>query len=294
MAMKPYPSNTLIFYVDERVLTEEIKLAIRRSWTHIGETLVRSHPASEGDPCNFVHVMVKYGTRKYLASDGGEADENWSERMEQHLASTMRKFGNNMIAFNRHQRKVGEPELCFDHIEFSLEAGALLLEFRLDSNGSLPVSCAQVATRVRTALGEGSLGEPSRVRIPSMGSYERQALAAARARAEAERLAAEEEERRLAEEESERAALEADREERFMESPELVAQVEAEEAQESSRSASPLEVAPLTAEEWEAEYGIKEVDFEIVYDLWDVVGKDGSSREYDPEADRFLEEEGEE
>lgn len=287
MAMKPYPSNTLIFYVDERVLTDEIKLALKRSWTHIGETLVRSHPASEGDPFNYVHVMVKYGTRKYLKADGGESDAYWNERMEQHLLSTMRKFGSNMIAFNRHQRKVEEAELPVDYIEFSLEGGSLMLEFRLDSNGSLPVSCAGIATKIRAALNEGAIGDAARVRVPSVASYERQAAAAAAAKAEAERIAAEEEAARLASEEAEKEALEAEMEERFMESPELVAQVEEEEAQ-MPKASSPLEIAPLTDEEWEAEYGIAEVDFEIAYDLWDVVSADGSAREYDPEAGSFV------
>lgn len=294
MAMKPYPSNLIIFNVDERVLDEGMKLALKRSWTHIGEILVRSHAGDDDTPpCNFLHVMVKYGTRRYLRCDGGEADENWSERMEQHLLSTMRKISGNTVAFNRRQRKTGDPELALDFIEFELEAGALTFEFRLDSNGCVPVSCARIATEVREALSAGALGEPVRVRIPSARSYSEQARAHAEAKAaEAAREAAAEEER-LAAEAAAREAAEIEAEELFMESPVLVAEAQREEAakaeaEASAHADSPLEVAPLTEEEWEAEYGVPDVEFEIDRTLWEAVYADGTTREFDSAARQFV------
>ena len=290
MAMKPYPSNLIIFNVDERVLDEGMKLALKRSWTHIGEILVRSHAGDDDTPpCNFLHVMVKYGTRRYLRCAGGEADENWSERMEQHLLSTMRKISGNTVAFNRRQRKTGDPELALDFIEFELEAGALTLEFRLDSNGCVPVSCARIATEVREALSAGALGEPVRVRIPSARSYSAHAEAKA---AEAAREAADEEER-LAAKAAAREAAEIEAEELFMESPVLVAEAQREEAakaeaEASAHADSPLEVAPLTEEEWEAEYGVPDVEFEIDRTLWEAVYADGTTREFDSAARQFV------
>lgn len=291
MAIKPYPSNLIIFYIDERTLDSELTLAIKRSWTHIGDILVRPRPAGEDEPlCNYIHVMVKYGTRHYLAAGDAEADGNWNERVQHHLLSSIRKIGNNCIAFNRQQRKTGDPEIAFDYIEFSLESGALALEFRLDSNSSLPTSCADVATEIRAALAAGTLGDPVRVRVPSRRSYALQAQAAAAAKAEAEARAAEEAaaEAEAREEEEEKAS------ERFMESPELAAEVrEEEEQEERERPHSPLEVSPLTAEEWEALYGVPDVDFDIDYDIWEAVYKDGTSREYDPASGAFIEEEDE-
>lgn len=295
MAVKPYPSNLIIFYVDERTLDHELTLAIRRSWTHIGDILVRPRPAEEGEePLSYIHVMVKFGTRHYLPAGDEQADENWADRIEHHLLSSMRKIGNNCIAFNRQQRKTGNPEIPFEHIEFSLEAGALTLEFRLDSNCSLPESCAEIATQIRTTIGEGKLGEPVRVRVPSRASYARQAQAAALAKAEEEARAAEEEAARLAAEAEEREQAEEEAAERFMESPEMAEEVRKEEEQEAAEQPhSPLEVAPLTPEEWEALYGVPDVDFAIDYDIWEAVYADGTSREFDPEAGAFLEQEGE-
>ncbi len=291
MAVTPYPSNLIIFDIDERVLDKPLKLALKRSWTHISDMLVRSHAAEpHADPCNFVRVMVKYGARRYLAAGDEQADALWSERMEQHLLSTMRNISNNAIAFNRQQRNSKEPELSLDYMEISLESGALVLEFRLDSNASLPVECARIATRIRTELGSGALGSPERVRVPSTRSYADQALAWAQAKEAEEARLSREREEKAAEEEEARKAAEEEAEERFMESPELSARVKDEEdrLEEKDRATSPLEVAPLSSEEWEALYGVKDADFAIAYDIWEVVYPDGSSKEYDPEGRRFI------
>lgn len=291
MTVKPYPSNTIIFDVDDRVLDEEMKLALRRSWTHIGEILVRSHTGSEDDkPQSSIRVMVKYGTRPYLKSDGADADANWTERLEPYLKSTIRKIGSNTIAFNRRQRKTGDSEFVPDTLEFVLEGGSLVLEYRLPSNGNLPVSCASIATNVREALNAGVLGEPARIRIPSVRSYELQAARYAQAKAEAEAReaggpAVEAETAAMPETVAE--VEPAEDELAFIESPELVEAVEEEEAA-AAKTDSPFEITPLSEEEWEAEYGDIEADFEIDYSLWDAVFADGTAREFDPSTNQFL------
>ncbi len=314
MAMKPYPSNLIIFDIDEREFTQDMKLAIMRSWTHIGQVLVRTHQAlevraeasgvtsagegaaiegasaegtpAEGTPAenlpsdavNFMHVMVKFGTRHYLYSSDDESDENWNDRMEHHLLSTMRKIGENNIAFNRTQRRQGEPELRVSYIEFELEQGAFTLEFTLDSNSALPDECAKVATSVRALLNAGELGEPVRVRMPSKASLAAQAQLAAQRKAEAEAAEAQ----RLAEEE---AAARAEAEARaaevdFVEEPELVEVSAAEELAADAQKVSPLEVAPMTEEEWEANYGVPDVDFDIDYSVGEAVYADGTTKEF--------------
>lgn len=280
MAIKPYPSNIIIFNVDERVLDNDMKLALKRSWTHIGEILIRPHTANESpDPISFIHVTVKYGTRPYLRSGIEDSDANWTERMEQHLLSTMRKVSSNVVAFNRRQRKYGDPDLAFDFIEFELEAGSLTLEFHLDSNGCLPSSCAGVATEIRDALNTGALGEPVRVKAPSARSYQEQAAAFAEAASTAEPLDEMEEEAE-GDDEAQDDLL-------FVEAPELAAEIEREEAEEAKKD-SPFEVAPLTEEEWELEYGVNEADFAIDYRMWEVVSADGASQEFDSQTKMFV------
>ncbi len=314
MAMKPYPSNLIIFDMANEGFDEELKLDLVRSWTHVGEILVRTHTTSEGEtPKNVIHIKVKYGARPYLAADGGESDANWAERMEQHILSTMRKVSNNLIAHNRRRRREGLAEIPFASMEFELERGAVTFEFLLDSNGAVPTECAHMATHIRAALAAGTLGQAVRVVAPSPEAYSEQAAQAAeerRAREEAEAAAAAE---KAAAEEAARQEAEAQAQERFMESPELVqaeqeredaaAQDGADEAAESEdgkageaegeedpydRRVSPLEVPPLSREEWDALYGTREADFAVDYHLWRVVYADGSTREFDSQAEAFV------
>ena len=131
------------------------------------------------------------------------------------------------------------------------------------------MSCARVATEVREALSAGALGDPVRVRIPSARSYSEQARAHAEAKAaEAAREAAARGGAFGRRGWAAREAAEIEAEELFMESPVLVAEAQREEAakaeaEASAHADSPLEVAPLTEEEWEAEYGVPDVEFEI-------------------------------
>lgn len=287
MAVRPYPSNTIILYIDERFMNRELKLALDRSWTHVGDTIVRTHtPPEDVDPYNFIHVKVKYGTRNYLLSDScEEADANWEERMEKHLSNTIVKIGNNTKVFNRNQRKEDAADVVFDHIEISLESGALTLQFRLDSNSDLPVECAHIASQIRTLLNAGILGEGvKRVIVPSLHSYEQQenAFLDRAALIEAEKAAAEDAARK-AEEEARIAAEEA-AEELFLESPSLAEEhVVAEETEKET-----VGVTPLTPEEWEAEYGFEPADFAIDYQQWELVYDDGSHRSFDSSQTSFL------
>ena len=319
MALKPYPSNLIVFDMAADGFDEELKLDLVRSWTHISEVLVRTHTTPEGQtPRNVIHIKVKYGCRPYLAVDGGESDANWSERMEQHILATMRKVSSNLVAHNRRRRREGLAEIPFASMEFELERGAVTFEFLLDSNGAVPTECAHMATHIRAALAAGTLGQAVRVTAPSPEAYEKQATAAAQerhAREEAEEAAAAE---KAAAEEAAREEAEAQAQERFMESPELVqAEREREEAAQSEvgenqkapeandgeagadaedneaedpydRRVSPLEVPPLSRQEWDALYGTREADFAVDYHLWRVVYADGSTREFDSQAEAFV------
>ena len=295
MALKPYPSNLIVFDMCSEEFDEELKLDIVRSWTHIGEVLVRTHNTPEGQrPCNVIHIKVKYGCRPYLKVDGGESDANWAERMEQHILSTMRKVSSNLIAHNRRRRRENLPQIAFRSMEFELERGALTLEFLLDSNGAVPTECAHMASDIRAALAAGKLGQAVRVVAPSPNAYANQVEAA---RIEREAREAQEQAKaaeQQAQEDQARREAEAEAQERFMESPELV---EAEEKREEAAKeeqegeddrVSPLEVAPLSREEWDALYGVRDADFKVDYRIWQVVDARGGTREFDSLARAFV------
>lgn len=295
MALKPYPSNLIVFDMCTEEFDEELKLDIVRSWTHIGEVLVRTHDTPEGQQSrNVIHIKVKYGCRPYLKVDGGESDANWAERMEQHILSTMRKVSNNLIAHNRRRRREYLPEIRFWSMEFELERGVLMLEFLLDSNGAVPIECAHMASDIRAALAAGELGQAVRVVAPSPNAYADQAEAARverEAREAQERAKAVEQE---AQEAEARQEAEAEAQERFMESPEMVeAEEKREEGTKEERAGeddrvSPLEVAPLSREEWDALYGVHDADFKVDYHIWQVIDAQGGTREFDSIAHAFV------
>jgi hypothetical protein len=289
MTVRPYPSNTIILHIDERLMSKELKLALERSWAHVADTIIRTHSAPQAtDPYNFIHVFVKYGTRRYLLSESSEdADANWNERMEKHIFNTIAKVGNNTKIYNRRQRKGGQKETSFEYLEIALESGALVLEFRLDSNSDLPLECAHIASHIRTIFNRGSFGENlRRVIIPSPESYRQQkaAFLDATAQREAEKAAADEAARLAAQEA--REAAESDAEEQFLESPELLREFEEKQKKEGEQEA--VVVEPLTASEWEAEYGFDDPDFEIDYHLWELIYEDGSSRGFNSLEESFI------
>lgn len=295
MALKPYPSNLIVFDICSEEFDEELKLDIVRSWTHIGEVLVRTHDTPEGQQSrNVIHIKVKYGCRPYLKVDEGESDANWAERMEQHILSTMRKVSNNLIAHNRRRRREDLPEITFWSMEFELERGALMLEFLLDSNGAVPTECARMASDIRAALAAGELGQAVRVVAPSPNAYANQVEAA---RIEREAREAQEQAKAVeqqAQEDQVRQEAEAEAQERFMESPELVEaegkreeEAKEEQAAENDR-VSPLEVAPLSREEWDALYGVHDADFKVDYHIWQVIDAQGGTREFDSIAHAFV------
>ena len=323
MALKPYPSNLIIFDMANEGFDEELKLDLVRSWTHISEVLVRTHTTPEGEePKNVIHIKVKYGARPYLAVDGGESDANWAERMEQHILATMRNVSSNLVAHNRRRRREGLAEIPFASMEFELERGAMTFEFLLDSNGAVPAECAHMATHIRAALAAGTLGQAVRVVAPSPEAYAEQAAAAEQERHAREEAEAAEKAEKAAAEEAARVQAEEKAQERFMESPELVQAEDAREASEGAgtqdggaatdggaedtggeggegdaeeapedpydRRVSPLEVPPLSREEWDALYGTHEADFTVDYHLWRVVYADGSTREFDSQAEAFV------
>lgn len=278
---QPRPSATLILDIDERLYSEDVKLEVSRCYAYVCTTLVRTHPAGEGEPQNTARILAKLGTRKYVHSADEGADELWNDVMERWIYNEFHKIGNNMVIYNRRQREIGGTELYFDWIEVELENGALNLEFRMDSTSFIAPEHSELCTQVRDALNAGTLGEDVvRVWLPSEASYAKQQAAYEEAKAEMEaQKAAEEaakaEAERQAAEEAEKAAEEA-----FLESPELVA--EEEEAEEG-------ETYEEIRAEVEEKFALPEADFAIDYAVWTVEYADGTRRDFDSVAGAFVE-----
>ena len=307
---KPHPSMALLLDLDERQVTNDLRLEIDRCYSYLGTPVVRTHPAAEGAPENTLRMTVRVGAREYLDSSVEGADELWNDYVEHWLLNQVHAVENQMKIFNRRQREEGKPELMFTWLEVELQGGRLRVRLHLDSTCGIDPNDSIWVSRVRQALNEGRLGAGvTMVTLPSAASYEAQyaaGMAALVARKQAEEVAA----RAAAEAaEAEAAAAEAAAEDSFMASPALVAQAEAEKqaAEEASdlvvqaRIAEDLAAAERddsekTAEEIVAEriaeeahlgediqkkYALPDADFPLVFDQWTVTYADGSTRDFD-------------
>lgn len=280
----PHPSLTLVLDIDERLDSEELRLEIGRCYTHVCLTLVRTHPACEGEPQNIARFLVKMGTRSYWNSSDEGADELWNGIVERWIGNELYKVGNNMRIFNRRQRDEGREPLDFHWVELDLQNGQIAVLLRCDSTSAVDLEASKMVTMLRDACNEGALGDGvARVLMPSPASYEQQREAglAAKAQREAEEAA------RL-QEEAERAAAEAAAAERiaeeaFLESPALSAHQgdEAGEAPEEADAVGGGEVV-------EDLYALDEADFALEYRVWQVEYADGSVRIFDSETGSFA------
>ena len=70
MTVRPYPSNTVILHVDDRVLDREMKLALKRSWTYVADAVVRANHVAEG---NEAQVEGEAQGAETQVAEGGEA-----------------------------------------------------------------------------------------------------------------------------------------------------------------------------------------------------------------------------
>ena len=202
---QPRPSLTLILDLDERLDSEDVRLEIDRCYSYVGSTLVRTHPACDGEPQNIMRFLVKLGTRRYLRAEDEGADELWNDVMERWFYNELYKVSNNMLIYNRRQREVGNPQLVFDWIDVELQNGQLHALLHCDNVSGIRPETSELLTQLRAAYNEGALGEDVvRAYLPAPASYEEQKAAGLAAKAErdaqkAAGLAAAEEEARALE-----------------------------------------------------------------------------------------------
>ena len=156
---QPRPSLTLILDLDERLDSEDVRLEIDRCYSYVGSTLVRTHPACDGEPQNIMRFLVKLGTRRYLRAEDEGADELWNDVMERWFYNELYKVSNNMLIYNRRQREVGNPQLVFDWIDVELQNGQLHALLHCDNVSGIRPETSELLTQLRAAYNEGALGE---------------------------------------------------------------------------------------------------------------------------------------
>lgn len=281
----PHPSLTLVLDIDERLDSEELRLEIGRCYTHVCLTLVRTHPACEGEPRNIARFLVKMGTRSYWNSSDEGADELWNGIVERWIGNELYKVGNNMRIFNRRQLDAGREPLDFHWVELDLQNGRIAVLLRCDSTSAVDPEASKTVTTLRDACNKGALGDGAvRVLMPSPASYEQQREAglAAKAQREAEEAARLQAEVERAADEA--AAAERIAEEAFLESPTLSGARQGDDAAAADDAA-----AVGGGEVVEDLYALDEADFALEYRMWQVEYADGSVRIFDSETDSFAE-----
>lgn len=266
---------TLILDLDERVDCEELRLEIGRSYAYVGSTLVRTHAAAGEDaPAeNTMRMLVKLGTRQYLAAGEEGSDELWNDVMRDWFRNQFRKLGNQALIYNKRQKEIeGGRELAFTWLEVDLQNGTLPVRLHMNDVSGIAEDAADMLSLVRDAYSEGKLGDASsiaRVSMPSEDDWAAQVEAGAAAFAE--RKAAEEATAAEAEAaaEAERAAAEA-----FLESPELM---EADAHAAGGKDA----VDGGGMEPPELVFELDEPTFAPTYRTWTVEYTDGTSKVFE-------------
>ena len=187
---------TLILDLDERVDSENLRLEIGRSYAYVGSTLVRTHAAAGEDaPAeNTMRMLVKLGTRQYLAAGEEGSDELWNDVMRDWFRNQFRKLGNQALIYNKRQKEMEDgSELAFTWLEVDLQNGTLPVRLRMNDVSGIAEDAADMLSLVRDAYNEGKLGDAgsiARVSMPSADEWAAQVDAGAAAFAE--RKAAEE------------------------------------------------------------------------------------------------------
>ncbi len=285
----PTPSITLLLDIDESLDTEELRLEIKRCYTYVCSTLIRTHEAGTKDipetqfseeegeqKINVAHLLIKMGTYKYLNPEDEGANELWEKSVAKSIHNAFFKISNNMQIYNKRQIQIGNEPLRFSWFDVELQNGELNVWFRLNSESAIDEAASQIVSAIREKLANKELGDGVKsLYLPSPSNYAIQleeGLKAKAQREEDEKIKAEQE-RIEAEAEKERLAQERD--EKFLES------------EEEEKDETALEVEKIQAELAE-KYDLNEPDFELNYDIWQINYKDGSCATYDSKAEEMI------
>lgn len=171
------PSLTLVLDLDETLATEETIQEIKRSYSHIGTPVIRTHKSEgEDEPYNKAQALLKLGTKQYLKHSDEGADELWDEVMEQWIGNAFHRIGNNMKVFNDRQREINLPQVFFESFDLVLQGGALTIAVHPSPEGLMDPALKNAITQARDLYNDSLLGEEAitLINLPAQTSYDEQ------------------------------------------------------------------------------------------------------------------------
>ena len=91
-----------------------------------------------------MRMLVKLGTRQYLAAGEEGSDELWNDVMRDWFRNQFRKLGNQALIYNQRQKEMEDgSELAFTWLEVDLQNGTLpSLDIWLAAVGWAVLACA--------------------------------------------------------------------------------------------------------------------------------------------------------
>ncbi len=298
------PSLTLILDLDESFATDETIQELKRSYSHIGTPVIRTHKTeSDEQPHNTARALLKLGTKKYLNHADEGADELWADVMEQWIGNAFHRIGNNMKVFNDRQREIKLPQIFFNSFEIVLQGGTLTIAVHPSPEGLMDPSLKTAITAARDlyneSLTDSENGVITTITIPADASYCEQNAAAWEAWVEVhpEALPADEAadvdeseadidtEAALASETSPTPATPKTREELLAED------IIAKSYENTAVSATDSDALPSPERFADAEEDNEDEEqftFDVDYSLWGVAYENGSERLFDSETGTFV------
>lgn len=286
------PSLTLVLDLDETLATEETIQEIKRSYSHIGTPVIRTHKSKgEDEPYNKAQALLKLGTKQYLKHSDEGADELWDEVMEQWIGNAFHRIGNNMKVFNDRQREINLPQVFFESFDLVLQGGALTIAVHPSPEGLMDPALKNAITQARDLYNDSLLGEEAitLISLPAQTSYDEQkdqawtewvefhpeVLAAKEDETDSEGVKAEDRE----------AAQPKTREELLQEDI-IVKSYENTAVSPSDSDALPIPEKLMTAKEEEEDE--EQFTFVVDYRLWAVTYESGKEALFDSEVGTFT------
>ena len=284
----PTPSIALLLDIDKSLDTEELRLEIKRCYTYVCSTLIRTHESETKDiprtqfaqeegeqKVNVAHLLVKMGTYEYLNPSEEGANELWEKSVINGIKNAFYKISNNMQIYNKRQEQIGSQPLRFSWFDVELQDGELNVWFRLNSESAIDDAASQILSAIREKFANKELGEGVKsLYLPAPSNYEVQldeGLKAKKEREKEKEIAAQQQ--RL-EEQKQQDELAQARDEKFLEAQE-----------EKDEAAAELEKIQAELSE---KYDLKEPDFDINYDVWQINYEDGSCAIYDSKTQKLT------
>ena len=278
------PSSTLVIDIDERLASKDTIGEIKRNYAHIGTPVIRTHaPESDEEDAPYINtmrMMVKMGTYKYLYSADEGADERWNTIVEPWVRNMLHKVGNNMMVFNKRQRKIKLPELVFQRMTIEFQGGAFVVGLHTDAECLIDRDMNKQVGVARALLNDGTFEGVVRVDMPTDEEYATQHDAAY------EPWLAEHPQPEPEPEDEAEPEPEPEPEPQKTREELLAEDIIAKSYENTHVPPTDSDTLPPIPHEEEVEE--VRFNFEVDYHIWKLTYQDGSTRTFDSQARAFL------